>query len=194
MPYDPTVPATGHVPAEDYDAMRGNFIQINTDWAVDHINLGSSPAGYSNKTTYQAQAANPGASLSDGKLFTRLQNSKADLFFSNMTSGPSNVCPISPIGYGTFDTTGGGTLNVRLAYNVTITRPVAGTWTVAFVQPPPAGFISVIGVPFGKGIANNLNTGAFPYFSAEPDDTGFTLVTSVTVSFTFSFVCYRLPT
>lgn len=42
MPYDDTVPATGSTPAQDYNAIRGNFAQVETSWNLNHLNLGTS--------------------------------------------------------------------------------------------------------------------------------------------------------
>lgn len=85
MAYDTTVPKTGSNGASDYQAMQGNYAQIQTSFSIDHEPLGSSGAieGFHKKTTFAAPIADPGQASPVASLYTKTVSGASQLFFQN---------------------------------------------------------------------------------------------------------------
>jgi|GEM_PF-3180174 len=66
MSYNPNVPATGHSPAQDYQAMQQNYSTIQSTLGIDHITVGTSlNPGTHQKMTFNGFAS-PAAPVSIG--------------------------------------------------------------------------------------------------------------------------------
>jgi len=83
MPYDTSVPATGHVPAQDYQAMQQNYAQIQTSFSVNHVPLatGGATEGYHSKVNLAGPLTDPTLSATYGQIYEKSQTVGSDTYY-----------------------------------------------------------------------------------------------------------------
>lgn len=86
MAYDNTIPATGHSGSQDYNAIRGNFQQIQTSFSVNHEPLasGGGTEGYHTQIQLAAPVPDPNKVGTIGSIYTK--GSPPELFFQNAST------------------------------------------------------------------------------------------------------------
>lgn len=83
MPYDVTVPNATHSPAQDYQIMQQNFLQLQTSFSQNHTLLGGNPNGFHTFINFSDALLNDPASppSSYSNIYTKLLGNAATLFF-----------------------------------------------------------------------------------------------------------------
>lgn len=132
MPYNTSIPATGHTPAEDYTEIQTNFAQIQTSFSVDHVPLANGTNEGNHEQVTMPVRSDPSAPTSKGILYTKTVNSRSELFYRGDGTG---VVPISCVrAFGEFDGTTGTLSN---SFNATVMRNAIGKYTVTFITNMP---------------------------------------------------------
>lgn len=101
MPYNTTIPATGHSGAQDYQGMQQNFSQIQTSFSVDHEPLASGGGidGKHKKVSLQIEGSDPGSTSSEMVLYSKTSSGSSELFLQRdsvataiqLTKGTVNI-------------------------------------------------------------------------------------------------------
>lgn len=129
MAYNSLVPATGHSGSQDYQAMQGNFAQIQNSFSIDHEPLASGGGidGFHKKSSYVA-ASDPANVSGVGTAYTKVVGSRTELFFRPDGGAIVEISAIKA--WGSFN---GGNGALTDSNNVSsVTRNSAGNYTVNF--------------------------------------------------------------
>jgi hypothetical protein len=105
IPYNLGLPNPPDDPADDVGAMQVNCNSIATWTGVDHVALGSSPAGWHKDIHFVATVGTPANIVGIGQLYTNIIASDTRLFFESgngiitALTGP-NSPSLNPSGFG----------------------------------------------------------------------------------------------
>jgi hypothetical protein len=85
MAYNTLVPTTGHSASQDYQAMQGNFAQIQNSFSVNHTPLasGGGTEGFHTKVQFPAVISDPGLASPQSSLYIKAVSGLSQLFFQN---------------------------------------------------------------------------------------------------------------
>lgn len=155
MAYDQTVPATGHSGSQDYNAIRGNFAQLQSTFSIDHepIASGGGIDGFHKQAhlvSLGTTAGDPPKVTSAGIIYTRTPGTHTELFYEGeITTG--KILQITDQSLTTASGEGfmPGGLQVRGGFNAVT---VGSTKSISWTQFPVAT-VSVLACAVGN---NNI--------------------------------------
>jgi len=141
MSYDQTVPATGHSGSQDYNAIRNNFVQIQSSFSVNHEPLASGGVdGYHTEIQFaNVLGSDPNIAAPVASLYTKAVSGTPQLFFQNGSSS-SNVSQLT----GNSSATGNGytTLPGGILLQWASASTSTGTATISFPLTFPTNVFS----------------------------------------------------